>query len=103
MHGYQIAIFMPHNLQVLPEPVDTMLFSPASAALAVLPQGNGEEFGSFGRGEQHPIVALFPFLRGVVGPKTTVFLSVFKWEKRKGWDVLLDAYFREFGPSDDVL
>ena len=24
------------------------------------------------------------------------FLSIFKWEKRKGWDVLLTAYFEEF-------
>jgi hypothetical protein len=22
-----------------------------------------------------------------------LFLSVFKWEKRKGWDILLRAYF----------
>lgn len=32
------------------------------------------------------------------------FLSVFKWESRKGWDVLLKAYFEEFsGDTDDVL
>jgi len=30
------------------------------------------------------------------------FLSVFKFEKRKAWDVLLDAYFTEFSSSDDV-
>ena len=34
---------------------------------------------------------------------TTVYLSVFKWEKRKGWDVLLQAFFAEFGEDDDVL
>ena len=32
-----------------------------------------------------------------------VFLSVFKWEKRKGWDVLLEAYLREFSRTDPVL
>ena len=32
-----------------------------------------------------------------------VFLSVFKWEKRKGWDVLLEAYLREFTRSDPVV
>eukprot|EP00871_Galdieria_phlegrea_P001924 jgi/Galph1/2732/GphlegSOOS_G1383.1 len=31
-----------------------------------------------------------------------VFLSVFKWEPRKGVDILLDAYFREFRASDPV-
>ena len=28
-----------------------------------------------------------------------VFVSVFKWEWRKGWDLLLDAYWSEFGGS----
>jgi len=30
------------------------------------------------------------------------FLSVFKWEERKGWDVLLRAYFEEFGSEERV-
>uniref|UniRef100_A0A7N0T5Z8 Glycosyl transferase family 1 domain-containing protein n=1 Tax=Kalanchoe fedtschenkoi TaxID=63787 RepID=A0A7N0T5Z8_KALFE len=32
-----------------------------------------------------------------------VFLSVFKWEYRKGWDVLLSAYLKEFSGDDDVV
>ncbi|KAK6135979.1 hypothetical protein DH2020_030251 [Rehmannia glutinosa] len=31
-----------------------------------------------------------------------VFLSVFKWEYRKGWDVLLRSYLKEFSKVDDV-
>ncbi len=31
------------------------------------------------------------------------FLSVFEWILRKGWDVLLNAYLREFTASDDVV
>ncbi|XP_061985098.1 uncharacterized protein LOC133704316 [Populus nigra] len=31
-----------------------------------------------------------------------VFLSVFKWEYRKGWDVLLKAYLKEFSRIDGV-
>jgi glycosyltransferase involved in cell wall biosynthesis len=31
------------------------------------------------------------------------FLSVFKWEARKGWDVLLQGYFEEFSASENVL
>ena len=31
-----------------------------------------------------------------------VFLSIFKWETRKGWDVLLDAYLSEFTGNDPV-
>ncbi|KAL5568645.1 hypothetical protein UlMin_025220 [Ulmus minor] len=31
-----------------------------------------------------------------------VFLSVFKWEYRKGWDVLLESYLEEFSGVDGV-
>jgi len=31
------------------------------------------------------------------------FLSVFKWERRKGWDVLLRAFFSEFSAEDAVM
>ncbi|KAK9078703.1 hypothetical protein SSX86_002760 [Deinandra increscens subsp. villosa] len=31
-----------------------------------------------------------------------VFLSVFKWEYRKGWDVLLQSYLKEFSSPDNV-
>ena len=30
------------------------------------------------------------------------FLSVFKWEDRKGWDLLLQSYWLEFSPDEDV-
>ncbi len=30
------------------------------------------------------------------------FLTIMKWEKRKGWDLLLSAYFQEFSATDDV-
>ncbi|KAI9995687.1 hypothetical protein PInf_012755 [Phytophthora infestans] len=35
--------------------------------------------------------------------KTTVYLSIFKWEERKAWRVLLKAYFQAFTASDDVV
>ncbi|MFO7172569.1 MAG: glycosyltransferase [Bacillota bacterium] len=31
------------------------------------------------------------------------FLSVFDWQYRKGWDCLVRAYARAFGPADDVV
>ena len=34
--------------------------------------------------------------------KNFVFLSVFAWNYRKGWDVLCKAYFDEFSAEDDV-
>ncbi|MDP9387057.1 MAG: glycosyltransferase, partial [Actinomycetota bacterium] len=38
----------------------------------------------------------------VEGLNGTVFLSVFEWSFRKGWDVLLEAWARAFGAGDDV-
>ncbi|KAK1948386.1 Ubiquitin conjugating enzyme E2 B [Phytophthora citrophthora] len=35
--------------------------------------------------------------------KTTVYLSIFKWEERKAWRVLLKAYFEAFKAEDDVV
>ncbi|XP_059665871.1 uncharacterized protein LOC132311785 [Cornus florida] len=34
--------------------------------------------------------------------KQFVFLSIFKWEYRKGWDVLLKSYLKEFSRADGV-
>ncbi|XP_074304197.1 uncharacterized protein LOC141638918 [Silene latifolia] len=34
--------------------------------------------------------------------KEFVFLSIFKWEYRKGWDVLLNSYLTEFSQDDFV-
>jgi len=42
-----------------------------------------------------PVMSL-PGLRG------TVFLAVFEWRLRKGWDVLLRAWAHAFSPADDV-
>jgi glycosyltransferase involved in cell wall biosynthesis len=41
-------------------------------------------------------------LRGQLTERT-VFLSVFEWGLRKGWDLLLQAYRAAFRPSDAVL
>ncbi|CAH0487697.1 unnamed protein product [Peronospora farinosa] len=35
--------------------------------------------------------------------ETTVYLSIFKWEERKAWKVLLTAYFQVFSAQDDVV
>lgn len=34
--------------------------------------------------------------------KQFVFLSIFKWEYRKGWDILLQSYLKEFSGIDGV-
>ncbi|GBF99949.1 hypothetical protein Rsub_12642 [Raphidocelis subcapitata] len=68
------------------DPLDPISLRPEQ--IAGLPRGVGQARaggeGSDGRGR--------PF----------IFLSVFKLETRKGWDVLLDAFLSEFGPHEDV-
>ncbi|CAN0464262.1 unnamed protein product, partial [Discosporangium mesarthrocarpum] len=109
----------PKRLQVLGEPVDTDFFNPSRfrqamgddlrgwAALGAEPQGYGEagravavggaggEAGAGWGRISRPLV-----LDERIGPETFVFLSVFKWEDRKGWDILLEAFFSEFGTGD---
>lgn len=70
------------KLFVIGEPVDAAFFDPTKHAPLALP----------------PIeVATDP-----AGPPPAAppfrFLSVFKWEARKGWDVLIEAYFAEPSP-----
>ncbi|WP_411280677.1 glycosyltransferase family 4 protein [Gemmatimonas sp.] len=38
----------------------------------------------------------------IAGLRGTIFLSVFEWRLRKGWDVLLRAWVDAFTPADDV-
>ena len=59
------------SLVVMPEAVDVHFFSP-----------------------DQPDAVRVRAARGPDSPFT--FVSVFKWEHRKGWDLLLDAYWREF-------
>lgn len=75
---------------VVPEAVDTTLFDPAVHEPMDLKKSRK------GKGKKDP--------GADATNKETVFrfLSVFKWEKRKGWDVLLKAYFQEFSADDNV-
>eukprot|EP00002_Diphylleia_rotans_P003143 TRINITY_DN12116_c0_g1_i2.p1 TRINITY_DN12116_c0_g1~~TRINITY_DN12116_c0_g1_i2.p1 ORF type:complete len:941 (-),score=193.42 TRINITY_DN12116_c0_g1_i2:227-3049(-) len=76
-HSYEIFVkngVKPHRLHRIPEALDVDLYDPEITKAAILP-GQPSGFN---------------------------FLSVFKWEDRKGWQYLLRAYFREFRKKDDV-
>lgn len=81
---------------MIPEAVDVELFDRKSAKLVKPPwSGNamcGEEVTVIDKEQD-----------GASSRPVFEFLSVFKWERRKGWDVLLDAYWQEFSPDDEVL
>eukprot|EP00045_Choanoeca_perplexa_P015785 m.203976 g.203976 ORF g.203976 m.203976 type:complete len:476 (-) comp17080_c0_seq1:33-1460(-) len=64
------------RLQVIPEAVDTSVFDPAKAKR--LPELMLESDQKF------------------------AFLSVFKWEDRKGWDILIKAFALEFTSDESV-
>ena len=64
----------PEKLRVLPSFVDTARFTP--------------------RGKRSPLPKA---LKG-----RFVFLSVFDWQLRKGWDLLLSVYCGKFSPDDGV-
>ncbi len=61
------------KIKIVPFGIDTKLFDPSRAGNTNLP-----------------------------GKKSFNFLSVFEWTKRKGWDVLLEAYLKEFDYREDV-
>ena len=104
-------------LHVVPDPVDTAFFSPShtwwerTAAAATSP--GSEALVNLGNGrysmlrvptaavERHAAVAE-DAVRRVAAQRGFVFVSVFKWETRKGWDVLLRAYYAEFGAHENV-
>ena len=71
----------PSKLFVVGEPVDTDFFAPNTAGRAPfeLPPSSG------------------------AGEVQFRFLSIFKWETRKAWDVLLSAFFAEFERSEGVV
>jgi glycosyltransferase involved in cell wall biosynthesis len=68
------------RLRVVPVGVDTTLFRPGRADGGAL-----------------------PWRPGGADSRRFKFLSVFAWQARKGWDILLRAYLREFTAADGVL
>mmetsp|Transcript_27542 Transcript_27542/g.60154 ORF Transcript_27542/g.60154 Transcript_27542/m.60154 type:complete len:473 (-) Transcript_27542:185-1603(-) len=78
----------PSKIFKVPEPVEVEFFDPAVTAPLKLPIGKLV----FGREEAGAPPDPPPFR----------FLSVFKWEPRKGWEVLLRAYLREFAAAEGV-
>ena len=81
----------PSKLRFIPEPLDTDLFKAAAAGT-----------------QQHPALPGKPrtdrsWLDETLDARCDfVFLSVFAWSDRKGWDVLLRGFFSEFQRQERV-
>ena len=89
------------KIVVVPEAVDTEFFSPDNVQPFALPGACRAGAASRRRGLVLLLVTS-RIRRAGRRPGEFVFLSVFKWEHRKGYDVLLRAFLREFGPTDNV-
>eukprot|EP00238_Polyblepharides_amylifera_P011874 CAMPEP_0196591410 /NCGR_PEP_ID=MMETSP1081-20130531/69530_1 /TAXON_ID=36882 /ORGANISM="Pyramimonas amylifera, Strain CCMP720" /LENGTH=414 /DNA_ID=CAMNT_0041914765 /DNA_START=201 /DNA_END=1445 /DNA_ORIENTATION=+ len=76
----------PAKIFTVPEPVDVDFFDPSTVEPLPLPIGR----------------PVFPAPNSSSSAAEFSFLSIFKWEDRKGWDVLLRAFLSEFQAGDDV-
>jgi glycosyltransferase involved in cell wall biosynthesis len=74
------------KLHIVGEPIDTAFFDPDRIA-----------------GDAPYDLPPPPPLLAATATSTTRFISVFKWETRKAWDVLLNAFFAEFSAEDGVI
>eukprot|EP00897_Mesotaenium_endlicherianum_P000473 jgi/Mesen1/10426/ME000082S09931 len=115
------------KLVKVPQAVDTDFFDPASSARLPLPAGQAVFAPPLGpAGEHHTLpdktcqvadsengasasgagvsraAACPPAAGAEKGAVPFVFLSIFKWEVRKGWDILVKAYLQEFSADDSV-
>ena len=78
------------KLVIIPEAVDTHFFDPSIATPMALPP----QEGAFRYYCNHPYHQN--------QTNNYKFFTNFKWEARKGWDILFDAYFSTFSKNDPV-
>ncbi|WIA22210.1 hypothetical protein OEZ85_004541 [Tetradesmus obliquus] len=89
----------PEKLFVVPQGIDAAYFDPARHEPLVLRQLPGTQLVTGSAGDSY---ASSSSSSSSQGTRPYVFMSVFKWETRKGWDVLLDAYLHEFTAQEPV-
>lgn len=90
------------NIRVLGESVNTHFFQPIPSIhteSSISVQDDPANIMNMTRSflidqifEKHPIYQY----------KVNILLSIFKWEYRKGWDILLDVYFHSFTRHDAI-
>lgn len=79
-----------NHMYVVPEAVDVYEYDPANTKPLPLPIKGPDVY------DNHPE------LTAAEREGRYIFLSNFKWETRKGWDILLGAYWDAFGPDAPV-
>jgi glycosyltransferase involved in cell wall biosynthesis len=94
------------KLRAVPEGVNTTFFDPMRGGKPVeaMDLGGGKLVFGRTRDERKGAASGGEASGGEGGDQQQrpfVFLSSFKWEPRKGWDVLLNAYLSEFAAQED--
>lgn len=90
------------NVHVVGESVDTAFFRPIeSVRLHGTLSPSADASNSFHVSRKTLLSDTFE-LHPRFAEKSNVFLSIFKWEMRKGWDILLDVFFHSFSLDDPV-
>lgn len=84
----------PSKVMKVVQAIDTKFFDPIKYTPLKLPSLGTLVLGSTSGSDSGST--------GLYSGNTYVFLSVFKWEYRKGWDVLLQSYLKEFNSLDSV-
>jgi glycosyltransferase involved in cell wall biosynthesis len=91
------------KIKIVPIPVDTDRFNPISVEPASLLSMGEALFEAENEGAKSAKLrgtASATAGLGLQDKRPFVFLSTFKWEDRKGWDVLLDAFMSTFKSTD---
>lgn len=96
---FELDRFRPGELAHLRAQDVLLACSPWAEAVLLAEAGGGPEVFYVPLGVDHGVFAPRPLPEG--GP--TVFMSVGKWEVRKGHAELAEAFDRAFEPGDDVL
>ena len=101
--------FAPSRIVVIPEPIDVFFFDPATTRPLNLPFPHGH---APWRRKSNLLVTATSLNKSVNASRRCEqqsaaaqffkFLSVFKWESRKGPDILFQSYFESFTSTDHV-
>lgn len=87
---FQQAGVNPAKIVKVVQVVDTHFFNPAKTTPSEFPP-------------ESKIRIFHPYIEVDHSAPAYIFLSIFKWENRKGWDVLLSAFLQEFTADDNVM
>lgn len=102
--GFQGSGVPTEKMVIIPESIDPSLYDPFKATpmkydlmRILIPNACLPALDLM-----YGVLCLLCVVYRLAGMRQYNFLSVFKFEPRKGWDILLQAFFQEFSEHDNV-